>query len=584
MNPPGTASLRPGSGMKRPPGTANRLSTASMGRGTEAAVGVSLNANINVSDRPVTGQGMMGMKAQTQSQGRVIQDSSYYVGVIRNRIKDINNESLRLKSEYDQLNKDRTQLSQLERKYESLSKSKETLEGQLADYNLALDKTRTSTDPEDVEDMASRLSQKNRQTGQELDRILAARKQREAETANIDGQIEAYYRSIQARINDLEPGKLRAYNDLLARQREMQERASGSEARLNEINSRIRQYESDDKANAVRKQYMTLEKTYQGLKRDLEAIQEELEIANLDPKEAHTKFVARVNDFKNAAKEMESRAASIKSEIESAKKLLEDLNNNVEEDSGEAAKFELLQKRDQDMTAFMDKFESTKSAVLQDTENAQATVVALLEHMSRGIEDVANLPDQEMKGELDDVKSLKEKNLRTAERTMESLQVEERKRRKELDLLLQSEPKLKTELAGLKADMRRMSEEIEVFKDVNGMRREFEKTQQYLQEQKRVYVKRRDSMRQQVQALSVEHEGAKKALASHDIARELDDTEKRLKHYERAIFEIKEFVESKARESDFELIKSDCLKKLDLLNSLVVKASQEGPGRAMYLK
>jgi intraflagellar transport protein 74 len=555
-----------------------------MGRGTEAAVGVSLNANINVSDRPVTGQGMMGMKAQTQSQGRVIQDSSYYVGVIRNRIKDINNESLRLKSEYDQLNKDRTQLSQLERKYESLSKSKETLEGQLADYNLALDKTRTSTDPEDVEDMASRLSQKNRQTGQELDRILAARKQREAETANIDGQIEAYYRSIQARINDLEPGKLRAYNDLLARQREMQERASGSEARLNEINSRIRQYESDDKANAVRKQYMTLEKTYQGLKRDLEAIQEELEIANLDPKEAHTKFVARVNDFKNAAKEMESRAASIKSEIESAKKLLEDLNNNVEEDSGEAAKFELLQKRDQDMTAFMDKFESTKSAVLQDTENAQATVVALLEHMSRGIEDVANLPDQEMKGELDDVKSLKEKNLRTAERTMESLQVEERKRRKELDLLLQSEPKLKTELAGLKADMRRMSEEIEVFKDVNGMRREFEKTQQYLQEQKRVYVKRRDSMRQQVQALSVEHEGDKKALASHDIARELDDTEKRLKHYERAIFEIKEFVESKARESDFELIKSDCLKKLDLLNSLVVKASQEGPGRAMYLK
>lgn len=581
MDSPGTSSGRPGTSSRKP-GTGVRLTTGMASRGTDAAVGDSLNAEINVTDRPLTGQGLTGMKLHSQGKGRVVQDTAYYVGLIRKKITDVNGETLRLKTELDQYNKDRSQLSQLERKHEGLVKNKETLEGQLADYNLALDKVRTSTDPDDVQESAQRLREKNRQTGIELDRILAARKQREEEVGKIEAQIEAYYRSVQARINELEPGKLRAYNDLLARQREMQERASASERKLNEINSRIRQYEADDKSNSIRKQYSVLEKTYQSLKRDLAAVQEELAIANLDPKEAHTKFVARVNDFKLATKEMEGKVGLLKSEIDSAKKLLEDLNNNVDEDSGEVAKFELLQKRDQDMTAFMEKFEGTKEGILEETETAKETVVALLEHISQGIE------DKDGPGEGGDRKSLMEKNMKTVERTMESLQIEKVKREKDLDALLQSEPRLKAELAGLKSEMRRMIEEIELFKDINGMRREFENTQQFLSEQRKSYGKRRDAMKVQIQALSVEHEGAKKALSAHDTARELDDTEKRLKHYERAIFEIKEFVESKTRETDYELIKSDCLKKLDSLNGIIIRGGggqdAHGGTRTAHLK
>ena len=41
-------------------------------------------------------------------------------------------------------------LLQFERRYESLLKDVRSLEGTLADYNLAMDKLRTSTDPEEV--------------------------------------------------------------------------------------------------------------------------------------------------------------------------------------------------------------------------------------------------------------------------------------------------------------------------------------------------------------------------------------------------------------------------------------------------
>lgn len=87
----------------------------------------------------MTGQGVMGMRAQGAT-GRLVEDTSYYVGLIRKKMTDVNQESSRLRGEIDQQSKDSSQIAQLEKKYEQLMKNKEALEGQLADYNLALDK------------------------------------------------------------------------------------------------------------------------------------------------------------------------------------------------------------------------------------------------------------------------------------------------------------------------------------------------------------------------------------------------------------------------------------------------------------
>ena len=72
----------------------------------------------------------------------MVLDSAYYVGLLRKKISDVNNETIRLKSEVDQSSRDNSQYVQLEKRYETLMKAKENLEGQLADYNLALDKVR----------------------------------------------------------------------------------------------------------------------------------------------------------------------------------------------------------------------------------------------------------------------------------------------------------------------------------------------------------------------------------------------------------------------------------------------------------
>lgn len=122
-------------------------------------------------------------------------------------------------------------------------------------------------------------------------------------------------------------------------------------------------------------------------------------------------------------------------------------------------------------------------------------------------------------------------------------------------------------------------------------------------------IKKTSGTATQIQQITIEHESLKKNLNANEVAREIDDIEKRLKHFERCvvwlswlllllmmchicslccdfgychrfshnisqhknhcmernyrnstIFELKEFVETKTRETDYEAVKHKCLK------------------------
>ena len=60
--------------------------------------------SVNVTDRPMTGQGVMGMRTAAGG-GRLVEDTSYYVGLLRKKMKDVSNETTRLRSEIEEMGK-----------------------------------------------------------------------------------------------------------------------------------------------------------------------------------------------------------------------------------------------------------------------------------------------------------------------------------------------------------------------------------------------------------------------------------------------------------------------------------------------
>lgn len=213
--------------------------------------------------------------------------------------------------------------------------------------------------------------------------------------------------------------------------------------------------------------------------------------------------------------------------------------------------------------------------------SARKNIVGILEHIGRGLEEQNNMLTPAGLDELQNVNEFKKKNLLTAQQTMESLRTELKKRERELELLKTSEPKFMNELKSLKESINRMKSDINEFIDIDGLRRRYETTQQKLMEMKQNYIKRRDAMRLQVQAVSNDNESLKRQLNNNDAYKELEETEKRLKQYERTIFELKEFVETKTRETNFEPLKSTCLKISDTLNTITIKKSMDNLGSGM---
>ena len=76
------------------------------GTGMLASAGATMD--VTVTDRPVTQQGISGMRPASAGPGRQVQDVSYFVGLLRNKITAITNEINKLKGDIDQCNKDAT--------------------------------------------------------------------------------------------------------------------------------------------------------------------------------------------------------------------------------------------------------------------------------------------------------------------------------------------------------------------------------------------------------------------------------------------------------------------------------------------
>jgi intraflagellar transport protein 74 len=160
-------------------GTAMRQSTAMQREAN--LTGVGYNTKVTAIDRPVTNHGMSGIKASNQGPGRQIYDRSYYYNLLKNKNNDIVNEIDKMKSEVEQINKDNTQYLTLERKYESLIKDVRKYEGELADYNLALDKYRSDTKPEDIEALFMHIKNQNDKQRSHLDNLFSEKRDMETE-------------------------------------------------------------------------------------------------------------------------------------------------------------------------------------------------------------------------------------------------------------------------------------------------------------------------------------------------------------------------------------------------------------------
>jgi len=365
--------------------------------------GVGQNTKVNVIERPITNHGVsvVGLKASATGPGRQIYDRSYYLNLLKSKNNEIMNEINKMKSEVEEINKDNSTYMTLERKYETLIKDVRRYEGELADYNLALDKYRSDTKPEDIEALFMHIKNQNDKQRAHLDKVFAEKRDMENEISNVENQIQEINMANESRLNDLDPEQRNEYEKLKEENQGLQGEINRSRTDLEDINGRLIQAESRLKQDTLKQRAQHLKEEKGGLLKRKDDLELQTNEMNLPFPEARERLLNRIKQDNAEIKQLEKDVGDVRRMIETYQRNIKEIEQDLQEkktgaagggEGDEAQKYEILYQKEREINEFMERFEEEKTQYEREIAETQTTVSLLLEHMQKTMVRQNNLP------------------------------------------------------------------------------------------------------------------------------------------------------------------------------------------------
>jgi predicted nucleic acid-binding Zn-ribbon protein len=171
--------------------------------------------------------------------------------------------------------------------------------------------------------------------------------------------------------------------------------------------------------------------------------------------------------------------------------------------------------------------------------------------------------------------SEKQQELGASKETEERLRDELARRREELQKIETLDEKIGIELASLRGKMDNMRREMDRFANLDALRAASDEAQDLLAEKRDAYRRRREAALAQSAAAAAKLDDARKELATLPKAKELAAGEDRIRQYEKLIFAVREDIATKARATDFESIREQCLALLSQVNQRIIQAQKQ---------
>lgn len=541
---------------------------------------------VKAQNRPVTREGLSGIRVKTAGLGRRVQDSSYYLGIVRSKISELDSEIKKMKKEINQSKKDNSKYVRLEKKYEDLIKEVRELEGTLADYNLAMDKARTNTDPYEITRYQEVLRERNKALEQEVDVIFLQRQKEESRVRKIEAKIAEIRKSVDRRIEMLAPEKLQKYKQFAEEDFVLSRNIDKMSQHIDSMKSNLTKLENRVRHDTWRGEFSNLERRLEDRKEELEMLEQEFEAMSLDPQAAREYLLKRVRYFSESIKETEKKIKEAERENENNSQMLQDLTVDIEEREGktqDSKKYEVLFQRDKEMTEFLERYPAMRKEQLEDQEKTKQMIVALLEHISTDLNRQTNIPTKESVEDMKNDLSFKKRQVNASQNTQQRLEQELHKRTEDLKKIDKIGEKIEKEFSTLTSRMTKMSDSMSSLENIEQLRYEAQDTATKLRSLIKSYEERRDTVRQQLPLINRELDGISASLECETNGN-LKAQEARIRVNEQNIFKLNEFIRKRSQESNYKDLKKKCMNLVNEINQTVIRNHREsmesliGPG------
>uniref|UniRef100_A0AAZ3NQC6 Intraflagellar transport 74 n=1 Tax=Oncorhynchus tshawytscha TaxID=74940 RepID=A0AAZ3NQC6_ONCTS len=565
-------SLVPGTGRPptaiRPPPTAVRVGTGIVpGTGRPGTRGGALgtpgvlSAQIKVADRPVTQQGLSGMKTGMKGPQRQILDKSYYLGLLRSKINELTTETSKLQKEIDTFNQENSVYLSYEKRAEGLAGELKDLQGQLADYNMLVDKLNTNTEMEEVINDFNMLKAQNDREAQSMDVIFTERREKEEMIRAVEEEMEREKQAADDIIKKMSPEKQNQYAAMKASNDELLQELDGRQEELDTLITRKETFEAELYHSQVKREAVLLHEKLQELELKRDAMVAEDKSMG-SPQEERDRLFKQVKEDNQETASMERQLTEMREKMSLINEEIRQLDNNMEEHQGERnQKYKELKKRDETMdseltiTYFLSSFKGDVSCVF-------------MQNMNR-MRQISSVTASELKSMQEDL-SFKETEMHKSQNTAKGLSSENHRLTLDLQKVEQLESKINTELTSLKDRIETMTQELETYSNLDNLKAAGEDKKKVLSEDRVSLAQRRDGFHKVMQKMNEVYEALKTQLQDNETHAQLTNLERKWQHHEQNNFVMKEFIASKGMESDYRPVVKTVSRQLAEYNKILI--------------
>uniref|UniRef100_A0A8C1VEP3 Intraflagellar transport 74 n=1 Tax=Cyprinus carpio TaxID=7962 RepID=A0A8C1VEP3_CYPCA len=552
------------------PGSARPGSRA----GPVASPGV-LSAQIKVADRPVTQQGLSGMKTGMKGPQRQILDKSYYLGLLRSKINELTMESSKLQKDIDTFNQENSVYLSYEKRAEVLAGEIKDLQGHLADYNMLVDKLNTNTEMDEVVNDIIMLKAQNDREAQSMDVIFTERREKEDMIRAVEDDIVQEKQAAQNIIQKMSADKKAKYTEMKATNEELLQELDSLQEELDALMSRKETIEADLVHSQAKQEAVVLHEKLLELENHKDAMLAEDRTMG-SPQEERESLFKQVKENNQEIASMERQLSEVREKISHLTEEMRQLDADMEEHQGERTqKYKELQKREEEIDSYLNTFEENKSQEQQLIRDAQSSIVALLEdslNLNR-LQQLSAVTAQELRSMQEDL-SFKETEMQKSQSTAKGLSSESKRLQQDLLKVEQLESKVSTELQTLRDQLKLMKQEIHTYRDLDALKAAGEDRKKRLQEDRVTLTQRKDTFKKIIHNMNEEYESLKNQLQENETHVELTNMERKWQHLEQNNFVMKEFIASKGVESDYRPVMKNVNKQLLEYNKILVDTLQ----------
>uniref|UniRef100_A0AAQ5YK72 Intraflagellar transport 74 homolog n=1 Tax=Amphiprion ocellaris TaxID=80972 RepID=A0AAQ5YK72_AMPOC len=520
-----SGSVVPGAGRPptavRPPPTAIRVATG-MVPGTSGHPGMRggipiatpgvLSAQIKVTDRPVTQQGLSGMKTGIKGPQRQILDKSYYLGLLRSKINELTTETSKLHKEIDNYNQENSVYLSYEKRAEGLAAEIKDLQGQLADYNMLVDKLNTNTEMEEMINDYNILKAQNDSEAESIDSIFTERREREEAIRAMEEEIRRERRVADEVIQAMPAAKQEKYFTMTTTNEELLQLFNVTFSCSQELSH-----------SQIKQEVVRLHETLSALEAKRDA--------------------------------MEAEQKSLSSPKEELEKLFKQVRG--------------LQ-REEDIDRFLESFEESRAQEQERMSQSQENIVSLLEHCSRNmlrLRQVDTVTASELRN-MQEVLVSKETEVVQSDSTARGLTTESQRLQQDLEKVQQLEGKITGELSTLKERVNTMESELLTYRDLDTLR--------HTAEEKKKVAAEKQTLRCCIMTgeMNQKYEALKTKLEENETHAQLANLERKWQHLEQNNFVMKEFIASKSQESHYASVAKNVFHQVAEYNRSLIESLQ----------